>query len=342
MPFPRPLLLAALAALPMSLVACSGGSSKNNNGQGADYKYVANQLLTPTSMQESNDYGLDLNGNGRPDNALGAVLSALGAYGFDIQGEVNTSIAEGTVMFLMDIQTTDFTNASSSSFSAFQGATSNPPACNGGEMYTCDTQKPPVCSGCGHQLAGSAMFTIDPMAMTNPPLAGAFVNGKLTAGPGSLSLPLTISGTNIELNLIGARIEASDVTATTIGSGTGTSITGGIKIGGAVTADDLNNKILPAIQASLGPVIVRDCCGTGNPTHPMCDPMAMPPCGCTSTTSTGAEILGLFDANKDCTVTLDEIKMNTILGELLAPDVTIDGQPALSLGVKATGVGATW
>ena len=58
--------------------------------------------------------------------------------------------------------------------------------------------------------------------------------------------------------------------------------------------------------------------------------------------STGATILSFFDANKDCTVSLDELKMNSLVMSLLQPDVTIDGKMALSIGIKATAVKATY
>ena len=57
----------------------------------------------------------------------------------------------------------------------------------------------------------------------------------------------------------------------------------------------------------------------------------------------GKTILGLFDTTpKDCMVTVDEIKNNSLIVSLLSPDVTVDGKMALSLGIKATAVKATY
>ena len=58
--------------------------------------------------------------------------------------------------------------------------------------------------------------------------------------------------------------------------------------------------------------------------------------------STGKTILGLFDADKNCSVTVEEIKTNSLIVSLLSPDVTINGTMALSLGIKATAVKATY
>jgi hypothetical protein len=82
----------------------------------------------------------------------------------------------------------------------------------------------------------------------------------------------------------------------------------------------------------LGPLVTRDC-----PTPTAAD------CGCPAGNSTGKTILNLFDNNpKNCIVTVEEIKGNTLLQSLLAPDVMIDGRAALSLGLKVKATGATF
>jgi len=86
----------------------------------------------------------------------------------------------------------------------------------------------------------------------------------------------------------------------------------------------------PAIQTQLVPIITRDCPNATAPT-----------CTCTDS-STGKTILGLFDANDDCMVTVEEIKTNSLIVSLLSPDVTINGKMALSLGIKATAVKGTY
>jgi hypothetical protein len=137
--------------------------------------------------------------------------------------------------------------------------------------------------------------------------------------------------------LIGARVSMMGATATAIGSAT----SGGAIIAGGLTQDDLNTKVLPAIGQALVPLIQRDCCGA--PTSPggaTCNPNATPACGCTG--STGKTILTLFDTNKDCMVSTQEIMSQGLIQSLLAPDVTIGGKQCLSLGVKVTAVGATF
>jgi hypothetical protein len=200
-----------------------------------------------------------------------------------------------------------------------------PAACNAGEMYD-ETTK----TGCKRHLDGNGMFSIAAGSPDNLALGGKIVNGTFTGGStkSNLSLQIALGGTNaIQLDMIGARAKASMISEAGIGSGT----MGGVVFGGAVTKEDIDGKVIPAIQAQLVPIIMEDC-----PTPAAAD------CGCMAD-STGKTILGLFDTTpKDCAVTVDEIKNNSLIVSLLAPDVTIEGKMALSLGIKATAIKATY
>ena len=72
-----------------------------------------------------------------------------------------------------------------------------------------------------------------------------------------------------------------------------------------------------------------------------CTDLTHPPdCGCTGT---GMTIISTFDKNPaDCMITADELRANSIVMSALSPDVTIDGKMAVSLGIKATAVTATY
>src|SRR5262245_35881969 len=99
----RPFLFAA-AVLPLSLVAC-GGDDGPVVPEGMHYHYVGNQVLVPTTNTQSREYGLDLNKDGQPDNQLGMVLSQLTGMGFKIQDTIDTAIAQGGIILLVDFQT---------------------------------------------------------------------------------------------------------------------------------------------------------------------------------------------------------------------------------------------
>lgn len=312
----RPTLLAAAAILP-SLVAC-GGDDGQPVPEGTHYHYVANKVFVPTSGSEAQKYGLDLNNDGTVDNALGQVLSALGSMGFNLQETLDTAVNEGSIILLADFQTKDFNASSAAGIQVFLGENPMPAACNGTDDTTC-----------GHHLDGNGMFSVAANSPQNAALAGKIVGGTFKGGPGKLSLQIALGGTDaIQLDLIGARAQASGITDSAIG----TASSGGIIFAGAVTKEDLDNKVIPAIQSQIAPLIERDCT----------DPTMPPACGCMDG-STGKQILGLFDTNpKDCAVSVDEIKGSTLIMSLLSPDVTVDGKMALSLGIKATAVKATY
>lgn len=319
MAFVRP-FLAAACLLPLSLVACGGGDS-TIVPEGTHYHYVANKVYVPTNATQAREYGIDLDKNGTVDNQLGMVLGTLAGMGFDIQGTIDKAIADGSIILLVDFQTKDFMNTAAAGVQVFLGdkATAMPAPCNGSADTTC-----------GHHLTGTGMFTVAANSPDNAALGGKIVNGQFTGGPGDLSLQIALGGTDaIQLNLIGARAKGSGMTDSMIGSGT----SGGMVFGGALTQDDLNNKVIPAIQKQLAPIIMRDCTMLTAP----------PGCGCGDNT-TGKTIIGLFDTAdpKDCMVSVDEIKNNTLIKSLLAPDVTIEGKMALSLGIKATAVKGTY
>jgi hypothetical protein len=340
MAFHRPYLFAALVALPMSLVACGGGGG-SVTPTGMHYKYVTNKLFVPATHDQGDAFALDLNGDGVKDNQLGKALSALSSY-FNLQNAVDSAIAEGSIIFLVDYQTSDFTTSSGTGFQVYLGKDPNPAACGTGESYTCNTATPPVCTGCGHHLTGSGMFTIDPTGPTDSILKGKIANGTFTGGPGNLTLPLTIAGANLTLDLIGARVSMMGATPTALGMGD----TGGAILDGGLTQDDLNNKVLPAIGTAIVPIIQRDCCGLStSPGGATCNPHASPACGCKAS-SAGQTVLQLFDlsstGNMDCAVSTQEIMAAPLIQSLLGPDVTINGKQCLSLGVKVTAVGATF
>ena len=322
----RPFLLAA--ALVPSFVACGGDDGGNVIPEGTHYHYIANKVLVPTTNTQAREYGLDLNGDKTVDNQLGMVLSTLGSMGFDIQATLDEAVATADIVLLVDFQTKDFTNTTAAGIQVFLGDKNmvTPMACNTGEVYNETTN-----TGCGHHLGGTGMFAVSASSPTNASLGGKIVNGTFNGGPGSISLQIALGGTDaIQLDLIGARAKGSSLSDASLGTGT----SGGVVFGGAITKSDIDNKVIPAIQAQIAPIIAEDCT---MPTMP-------PGCGCMAD-STGKTILGLFDTKladgsegKDCAVSVDEIKTNSLIVSLLAPDVTINGKEALSLGIKATAV----
>jgi hypothetical protein len=316
----------------VSLVACGGGGEDQPTPEGPHYAYVASKLSVPTNNNQAREFGLDLNGDKTVDNQLGMVLGTLAGQGFDVQGTIDQAIAEASIILLADFQSSSFDSTSAAGLQIKLGDMETPAACNAGETYKCtlaggaecnsgDTGC--TCAGCGKHLTGAGTFTISASSPDNAAVAGKVVGGTFTGGPGDITLQIALgSAQGIELDLIGARAKATGITETGMTS---------LIIAGALTKEDLDGKVIPAIHAQIAPIITEDC-----PTPAAAD------CGCVAG-STGKTILNLFDTMpKDCGVTVDEIKNNTLIQSLLAPDVKINGKDALSLGIKAVAVKGTF
>jgi hypothetical protein len=301
--------------------ACGGGGTADDTGddappEGEHYKYVADGVLVPTTSNEVQSYGLDVDsdqpdGDAGVDNQLGSVLAALATMNFDVQGTVTTSVDQGDIILLADYQTRAFDSAAHSGFTVHLGESPNPPACTG-----------PTDTVCRGHLNGGAMFTISADSPPNATVTGSVVGGRFSGGPGTLALQIALSaGMPIELNLIGAKAELNMVTATDIGDG---------KIAGAITKADIDSRILPAVADQLAGTIEEDC-PTPAPPNCMCE-----------TGSTGETILSTFDANDDCMITVTELQEDPLISGFLMPDVTINGMDALSIGIKFTAVSAVY
>jgi hypothetical protein len=317
-------LCAALA--PMSLVACGGGGGGEEviTPAGPHYQFVVNKAFVPSTADQVQEFGLDLGApktnkpDGSVDNALGTTLSTLALMHFPVQTGIDTAVNDGSIILLTDFQTESFDSSNAAGVRVLLGANPTPAPCT----------DPADETTCGQHIKGTGSFTISTSSPTDAALAGKISGGTFNGGPGDVTLQIALGGTMpISLALNNARAQISGISETGIMSAL---------IGGAVTQDDINGQVIPAVQAQLPPLIARDC-----PTA------TAPDCTCTAGSgSTGATILSLLDANHDCMVTVPEIQMNSLIKSLLGPDVCIEGScdkpDALSIGIKVTAVKATF
>jgi hypothetical protein len=306
---------ALFASALTSLIAC-GGSEGQTPPSGPHYGYVASEVTVPANNSQAREIGLDLNGDKTVDNQLGMVLGTLAGQGFEVQATLDEAVLTGSIILLLDLQTPDFASTTGAGLSIRLGDQATPAPCT----------DPDVLTTCGQHLDGTGEFTIDASSPADAGVEGKIAGGVFSGGPGEITLQIALAdAAPIELRLIGARAKATGITE------------GGITeiiLAGALTQNDLDTKVIPTIQAQLPPLIERDCTEI--------DPPNPPDCGCPSGT-TGNTVLGLFDTDpQDCAVTVDEIKNNSLIQSLLAPDVTIDGEDALSLGLRVGAVSASF
>jgi hypothetical protein len=273
--------------------------------------YVIDRVLLPTNNTEAKTYGLDLDGDDAADNQLGMVVATFGSMGLDAQSDLDALIDTGRSIMLAGIGADSLAAELTATYAMYRGINPMPPAC----ASTQDT----MCRG---HLTGSARFSIDNTAPVDAPLFGEVRSMELTAGPGHLTVELVIAGSlPFSVRLLAARVNLIASDTTFMGT-----------LAGAVSKTDMDTKVLPAMQQGFAPVVMRDCL----------DLTAPPGCGCISN-SPGKTLIGLFDTQtRDCMISIDEIKNNSLLQSVLAPDVRVEGVDALSLGVNVHAVGATF
>jgi hypothetical protein len=193
----------------------------------------------------------------------------------------------------------------------WKGTNANPAPCTNAQDMVCR-----------HHLTGTGTFDLAADSWHDTPLVGSIASGAFDAGPGDLTLQFPLfPGMTVEVTLLGSKVHATGLADASIGASI---------LGGAISQNDINTKLLPAIASGFVGIISRDC--TGSPP---------PDCGCVAG-STGATIIQFFDANHDCAVSAAELQSNNLIQALLGPDVTIEGMPALSFGVGFTAVKGTY
>ena len=265
---------------------------------GTAHTFAMDRILLPTQSGDGTKYGLDLDGDGNVDNALGnvliAVTAAVSGTG-DFQATEDAAIASQAVIDLVDVQATDLTDAVDVGLTEYEGA--------------------PV-TGSGVEVAAGSP--------TDSYMLGTISASAFAGGPGRATLTLVLfDSAPITVTLRGAR--------STIGSVSSSGLASGV-LAGAITQDDMNATVLPAIAAGISAQFAHDCTVGGTP----------PSCGC-APGSRGAAWDDIFDRSpQDCRITADEVVNNNLISTLFEPDVQLPpatGQPptpCFSVGVGFT------
>lgn len=280
---------------------------------GDHHTYVLDHIMVPTTNTQARSYGLDLNADQTIDNQLGMVFATLAGMGQLVQPNTDSAVDRGSALVLADLQTTDFQSGASAGVKTFVGATPTPAPCtDGGDLV------------CRHHLAGGGTFTVAASSPMNGYLVGDTSAGTLVTTSGGHAVVQIALNANraVTLHLIGARAKVTGASASGITSGV---------IAGALTQTEIDTTVIPEMVFSANLAVMRDC-------HMLSSP---PGCGCDADTE-GKTQIGLFDTDHDCSISKPEIQNNSLIRSLFAPDVTVEGQTALSLGLGFTAVPATF
>ena len=318
------LLLSALGCVSpesgssLDLTQCYGIAESCIDSAGSHHTYIVDSVELPKSAGESSAFGLDLDGNGRVENRLGGLISALSAVTpVDFPALIDGWIADGTLMILVDFQASDLSSAAAAGSRLHAGANSTPAPCAG-----------PGDALCGNHLAGNASVQLDSELAVDAVFAGDIEGGEFISSLSPVSFTLDIPEffpRPVSVNLIGARVHNSV---------SGSSLSG--LAAGAITIDEIYGSIYPAAID----IAARDCTGVAP--------------SCCVADSLGEAIVDLFDTDNNCAVTVEEMKNHTLLSAIVAPDLDLldasgnfapggDGiKESMSVGARFTATGASF
>lgn len=263
------LLLAACSALkPASTQPAP--TAKVAPATGVQYYFVTNKLMIPTTQEQTQAFAFNVDGDSQNslDNKFGDLFTLLAStsQGIQLQTTLDQAVNDGQVVSLHVVKANDPLNDTSVSWSIFLGQR---------------TQSAP-------KFDGSDNFKIDSSAPVTPPIIGSLTDGHFVGGPGNARVQLFLLGQNVDVNLIGVRLEA-DLSANGCANG---------KLGGGLAVEEFRSKILPAITEGLNQVIKAD-------------------------KNVANTILPIFDSDSNGTITVQEFENNPLLMMAVSPDLDL-------------------
>ena len=236
---------------------------------GAQYQYVTNTLLLPTTRDQTQIFALNIDGDPKQstDNKFGDLLSLLtsAAPNLELQATLDQAVNTGQLVTLHMVMADNFLNDPSVSWFVFLGQPDKAPKFDNFDDFTLDSKTP-----------------------LNSPVIGSITNGHFSGGPGSVQVRMFLLGQMVEVDLVGVRLEA-DINQNGCVNG---------KMGGGVTDDEFQSKLLPAIAGGLNQ-LVKD------------------------NNNMAPTLLQAFDSDKDKTITTQELKDNPVLMIAISPDLDL-------------------
>ena len=303
-----------------SSVACTDPTS------GTTTRFAANAVTLPV---QKSDFAFDLDGDGKLDNQFGAFLGVLIGQGMDPQASETAAIVAGRAVLLVQETSDDPADQSDTCAGALLSVAS-------------PTSSAP-------KFDGTDTFTVE---LTSGQFRGAITAGELVSEspatattPVSATLRLALFGatSTMDLPLVGAEVELTR---------SGATISVG-RIHGAIRQSDVQQVVVPALAAAFNAQIAA------NPTATSSQQLlslfdnggvASSACG-----STCKNLNGTCAAANDGTISDCEVGTNSLIANLLAPDVQLyDTQgnwhptpggttkDSLSVGLGFTGVAASF
>jgi hypothetical protein len=284
-PVGGPLDFALPGGGPLDLSVPSDGPPQSCSPS-AERQFVSVHIALPASRT---DFAIDLNGDGKLDNALGNVIGALQAQALDPQSVLDQANRNGQGLFLLGEFTTDGTTSDTTCVvTRYLNALAQPnPDFSGAGQFTADPKLPSDVFG-GTLVGGVFSWpTVPSVAVPSLPI--------------TLQLPLLGPGL-VPLPLVGASLRYSH---------TKSGLTGGV-LTGAVRQSDMQSTVIPALAAQLDQLVSATPCDLTCQQNEAIFDVG----GCTNADGTMAQA-------RDHRIDVCEVADNSIIKNVLAPDVQL-------------------
>jgi hypothetical protein len=237
---------------------------------GMQSQFVTDTLLLPVTRAQTQDFGLNIDEDDRQttDNKFGDLLTLLTSVApqLELQSTLDQAVDNGQLVTLHMVKADDLLNDPSVLWSVYLGQrTQDAPAFDGSDQLTLDSATP-----------------------LDSPIVGSLTNGRFIGGPGAARIRMLLLGQQVDVDLIGVRLEA-DISATGCVNG---------KLGGGITVEEFRNRLLPAIADGLNQVVAAN-------------------------NEAATPILQTFDSNKDNVITVEELEKNPVLMIAVSPDLDL-------------------
>jgi hypothetical protein len=251
---------------------------------GDHHHYVTSSLRLGANATEADRYAFDLDGDGEKDNKIGGLLSLLGSF-LDADRRLDEAVKGGQIVLLHSVRADSLVSDETVSWRVLVG-TPRP--------------SPDLTSGAGQ-------FTVASSSPQNAILSGKLVGGVFEGGPATVTVELALIENQppIRVRLVATRAAARVGTA---------GCTEG-RMGGAITAAEIDSNLIPALALGLDGIVAAD--DGCRESYASCD-------------ATTRSILGAFDGNGDRVITANEVRASFVAQLLFSPDVDLldaSGQP---------------
>lgn len=220
------------------LITACGPSNNDTTKDATPETFTPASIISDFQLVEDDSCCFDINGDGKNNNGLGALLKITALFGITIEG-VNTSIAEsidnGQAVILMEYEGLDETStnfAINYHIGTPSGGFTTPVA------------------------AGANAYTLDAATSTAKMETTTLTGDALSTEPGTMKISTTLLGPPVTLPISAAQITADiDRSRTDLSNGQGVALVNG-KLSGAVKIEDVFNIVndLYAQECGCAPI----------------------------------------------------------------------------------------